>query len=618
MYRLLLLSCLFFVACTNANKEKYDLLIVGGGTSGVSAGISASRLGSKTLIIDEIDWLGGMLTSAGVSAVDGNYNLPSGIWGEFKDSLVSHYGHLDSLKTGWVSNVQFEPSVGNSIFKRMVANQKNLDVIYGCTFKNIESKDGCWIVTVTDRNGVDNIYKSKYVIDATELGDVAKACGVEYDMGMESSKVTNEDIAPFESNGIIQDLTYVAIVKDYGYDVSIPMPKGYDPSVFESCCESPTVKTPLPGEKLWSSKEMLDYGRLPNNKYMLNWPIRGNDYYLNLIDLSNEERNKALEAAKNHTMCFLYYIQNELGYRNLGLADDEYPTEDKLPFIPYHRESRRIHGMVRFTLNHIVSPYDQEQKLYRTCIAVGDYPVDHHHKRYSGDEFCPVLNFYQVPSYGLPLGVMIPKGVENLIVAEKSVSVSNIVNGTTRLQPVVMQIGQAAGVLAALANKKNKEISEISIREVQNQLLVSGGYLLPYLDVPSDDNRFKIYQRIGSTGILKGVGKNVGWSNQTWFRADDMLVMSELSGLKDYYADRLSDVVFNEDKVDFKKAMEILSSLAGKTIEMDYLEKILKKYGYNDVSYNTYLMRGQMAILIDEILDPFNNFGVDYTGEIIK
>ena len=46
-------------------------------------------------------WLGGMLTSAGVSAIDGNYNLPSGFWGEFKDSLVSHYGDLESLKTGY-------------------------------------------------------------------------------------------------------------------------------------------------------------------------------------------------------------------------------------------------------------------------------------------------------------------------------------------------------------------------------------------------------------------------------------------------------------------------------------------------------------------------------------
>nr|HAD51540.1 FAD-dependent oxidoreductase [Algoriphagus sp.] len=68
-------------------QEKYDVLIVGGGASGTAAGIAAARMGSKTLIVEPTTWLGGMLTSAGVSAIDGNHRLPSGIWGEFRDSL---------------------------------------------------------------------------------------------------------------------------------------------------------------------------------------------------------------------------------------------------------------------------------------------------------------------------------------------------------------------------------------------------------------------------------------------------------------------------------------------------------------------------------------------------
>ncbi len=54
---------------------------------------------------------------------------------------------------------------------------------------------------------------------------------------------------------------------------------------------------------------------------------------------------------------------------------------------------------------------------------------------------------------------------------EKSISVSNLVNGTTRLQPVVMQVGQAAGILASLAASQNKNIDLISIREVQLEIL---------------------------------------------------------------------------------------------------------------------------------------------------
>ena len=152
---------------------------------------------------------------------------------------------------------------------------------------------------------------------------------------------------------------------------------------------------------------MIGYGRLPGGKYMINWPIEGNDYYVNIIEMTPDERAKALEEAKAHTMRFIYFIQKELGYNTLGLADDEFPTADRLPMIPYHRESRRIHGVVRFGLNHITNPYEQSQKLYRTSIAVGDYPVDHHHTRYTGDEELPNLYFHPVPSFGGALGGMI-------------------------------------------------------------------------------------------------------------------------------------------------------------------------------------------------------------------
>ena len=63
--------------------------------------------------------------------------------------------------------------------------------------------------------------------------------------------------------------------------------------------------------------------------------------------------------------------------------------------------------------------------------------------------------------------------------------------------------------MAALSVKQNKDIDEIAVRDVQDVILNAKGYLLPYLDVPVSDDRFTAYQRVGATGILKGVGKNV-------------------------------------------------------------------------------------------------------------
>ena len=66
-------------AASAALPESVDLLVVGGGASGVTAGVQAARMGTNTLIIEEQPWLGGMLTSAGVTATDGNYNMQGGL-----------------------------------------------------------------------------------------------------------------------------------------------------------------------------------------------------------------------------------------------------------------------------------------------------------------------------------------------------------------------------------------------------------------------------------------------------------------------------------------------------------------------------------------------------------
>ena len=70
---LCLLFALGFTACSHSD-DSVDVLIIGGGASGVTAGIQSARMGAATLIVEETEWLGGMLTSAGVSAVDGNYD----------------------------------------------------------------------------------------------------------------------------------------------------------------------------------------------------------------------------------------------------------------------------------------------------------------------------------------------------------------------------------------------------------------------------------------------------------------------------------------------------------------------------------------------------------------
>ncbi len=621
--RRILLNLIFVAIATVsvAKNNNYDVVIIGGGASGVTAGLQSARLGSKTLIVEESTWLGGMLTSAGVSAVDGNYRMPSGLWGEFKDALTNYYGGKpENLMTGWVSNVLFEPSVGNIIFKEMVAKESNLSVRYSTTLAEISKDNKGWKLELRNlENGKKEKVNARIVIDATELGDVAKAVGVGYDIGMESRSVTKEDIAPLESNNIVQDLTYVAILKDYGHDVTIAQPEGYNPADFACTCINDLCQNPKEPKRMRTREEMITYGKLPNGKYMINWPIVGNDYYLNLIDMTPVQREEALKKAKNYTMCYVYFMQHELGFKNLGLADDEFPTKDKLPFIPYHRESRRIHGEVRFTLNDVTAMYDQQTALYRTSIAVGDYPVDHHHMRYEGAENLPNLYFHPIPSYGLPLGTLIPKDVDNFIVAEKSISVSNIINGTTRLQPVVLQIGQAAGALASLSLQQGKKIKDVEVRDVQNVLLSAGTYLLPYLDVAKSDPMFLPLQRIGASGVLRGMGKNVDWSNQTWMRINDNLLGDELEGMKQLYPSMSYVVSPIHEAVKLREAISIIKTAAkseGIDVNDSQITNVWNKFNLGAFNTEDAIKRGAFAVLADQILDPFNKKPINLYGKI--
>ena len=567
------------------------------------------------MVVEETPWVGGMLTAAGVSCVDGNYKMQSGLFGEFADSLAMRYGSWEALQTGWVSYINFEPHVGQEILSNIAASCGDLlQVRRETVMLGVQKTEGLWTVELQAASGKKYTVTADVLIDGTELGDVAKACGVDYKIGMESSADTGESIAPAEANDVIQDLTFVAILKDYGQDadMTIEKPDGYDPSVFYNCCANPLSSVPETGQTLWSPEMMITYGRTPNGKYMINWPIYGNDYYVNTIEMSRTERAEAYAEAKNFTLSFLYFIQTELGMKNLGLADDEFPTEDKLAFIPYHRESRRIVGESFFTVDAAADPYGYKHPYYRAGIAVGDYAVDHHHFRHPDWKSLPDLEFYPIPSFNVPLGVLLPKqdDVENLIVAEKSVSVSNLMNGATRLQPVVMQLGQAAGALAALSRLQNKPVQKVSVRSVQRVLLDAGCYIMPYLDLPKSHPHFKALQKIGATGILRGEGRNVGWANQTWFRADEPLLAEEIYA-EAYYNGRLPLAAGPVKVGDFLNLLRMMGVPVPASAESWWAG-----LGLSDYNAGRIITRLEAAVAVDASIDPFNMFGVDYNGNI--
>ena len=607
-----------------------DVLVVGGGASGITAGIQAARLNVKTLVVEETTWLGGMLSAAGVSATDGNHLLPSGLWGEFRERIYAHYGGPSKVATGWVSNTHFEPHVANQIWKEMASAEKSLQIIHQYQFRSAIVQKGSHISGarfINLQNESQLVVYAKQVIDATELGDVMASAGVPFDVGMEASATTGENVQVPATNDIIQDLTYVAILKDYGrgVDCTIAKPAGYNPTEFDASCldfyqDSTRIK---PGV---DCAKMITYAKLPGNKYMVNWPGHGNDIYLNLINLTPAERAKELVKAKQQTLRYIYFLQHQLGYKNLGLADDEFPTSDRLALIPYNREGRRLKGVIRFKVQDISKPFDQEFPLYRTGIAVGDYPIDHHHRK--NPDAPQHLGFYPIPSFSIPLGALLPVSHSGLVVAEKGISVSNVVNGTTRLQPCVLLIGQAAGVLAALAvQNKKSDARQISVREVQSILLQQNAYLMPYADVNLSTPGFYSIQRIGACGFLRGKGQPNAWANRTWFEPDSTITVYQfLSQLPAFMPvnNQLSkwlESAKSEGLLSVGRAVEFIEGIKKSTRKNtsvnssnEQVSSSWTTWGLSNYNPERAITKRELAILLDKIVDPFSTFPVNHLG----
>ena len=629
IYIFYFLSLLLVIDAQAQTSYKTDVLVIGASASGIAAGIQSARMGVQTIIAEPTTWLGGMITAAGVCAFDGNHSMPSGLFGEFREALHKVYGGASKVSTGWVSNTLFEPHVGDSIFKSMVLHTKGLTVKYQFQFvsaiKNNNAITGAIFLHLPTNQKV-TIY-AKQVIDATELGDVLANAGVPYSLGMEASAVTGEDVHVSETNDIVQDITYVAILKDYGKgtDKTIPKPKNYDPSEFDGACTDYYFNTAKPKPNV-DAKKMLDYGKLPNKKYMINWPNSGNDIYLNIVEMNEADREKELVKAKEQTLRFIYFIQHQLGFKNLGLADDEYPTADKLPLIPYHRESRRVKGLVRFDVKHIAKPFDSPNPLYKTGIAVGDYPIDHHHKK--NLKAPQHLDFYPVPSFNIPLGSLIPQDISGLIVSEKSISVSNVVNGTTRLQAIALLIGQAAGTLAAQAVQQNLDAQNIPVRKVQLGLLNSNAYIMPYFDVPQSHPQFIATQKIGATGILKGQGVPYSWANRTLFHPDSLVnrtaLAQDIADLclltpKQQAYLSLSETIDIIIEIAKNKKLATKSAswnLSDKKLLTNQIKQSWQRWKFGSFNPNSYVTRIQFAQLMDATINPFELQQIDHNGKI--
>ncbi len=499
------------------NELLADVLVVGGSTGGTAAAIQAARRGAQTVLVTEFPWLGGMLTTAGVSAPDGNElaAFQTGLWGAFLQSLQCR--QLEGLDQGWVSFFSFDPRTAAEIFADWVKELPNLHWISGqVPVEVIQSGN-----TIAGVCFQDFIVKAQITLDGTELGDLLALAEIPYRWGWEFQGEWNEPSAPIAPNPLtqrypVQAPTWVVVMQDYGEGVNapeIPAPPVEDCSRFLGAWDN------------YDPELFLNYGRLPGNRFMINWPIQGNDYGEGVGRLVETAASQYafLQEARSHSQSFARFIQTHLGPR-YGLAEDIFPFSIKkveansnffkTPVLgggayalhPYYRESRRLVGIKTITEQDIlpalgasVAKLSVDESGSCDAIALGNYANDHHYPNLESLD----PSFHLAPKsirwggrwtgtpFTIPYGSLVPLKTDGLLVCEKNISVSHIANGATRLQPMVMGIGQAAGMAAALCVEQKCQPRDLPIRMLQVALLqdaIAPAALVPLFNLTADND----------------------------------------------------------------------------------------------------------------------------------
>ena len=481
-------------------QQQADIVIIGGGLGGSSAALAAAKAGKRVILTEETDWLGGQITSQVVPPDEHPWIEKFGStasYREFRTGVRNYYKDHFPIKpesrkalyfnpgSALVSAIAHEPKAALAVLRDMMApyvHSGRLVILTEHVPVQVE-RDGDDITAVHVKNlrsGEIITLTGAYVLDATEEGDLLPMADVEYVTGSESRQDTGEPHV-LEGEADPQDMQAFTwcFVLDYreGEDHTIEKPDNYEfwreyqadfwpdkqlswaglvPHTLE-----PVRYSLFPEEgksfSLWMYRQLLDCnhfaeGTFESSVSVVNWPA--NDYWLgSVIDVSPEEREKHLAAAKELSRSFLYWMQTEAprpdggkGYPGLRLRPDITGTPDGFAKMPYIREARRIKAEFTVLEQHVAADCRPDGKAedFFDSVGVGCYRIDLH----PSTGLRTYVDFSSLP-FQIPLGSLIPVKVNNLIASCKNIGTTHVTNGCYRLHPVEWNIGESAGYLAA-------------------------------------------------------------------------------------------------------------------------------------------------------------------------
>lgn len=447
----------------------YDIIVVGGGISGVMAAITAAKNGAKTLVIEKYGFMGGMLTAAGVGPMM-TYHVEDrqvikGNTGKLIDRLVEKKkspGHVfDTI--GYTYTVTPFDAEGMKHELELMLLESGAQILYHTMLAGVNVSDGkIESITISNKLGLSEL-SAKVFIDATGDGDLFTWAGVEFTKGREvdgacqpmtmNMKMSNVDIEAVK-----------AFVKENPEE--FPYLKGNTgivdmaPKLSISGYENIVRKGKEDGVLDFNTEAILFFETNNPSEVIVNTTrIRGldstNPWDLTKAEIEGRRQVRNLEK-------FLHeYVR---GFENAVLLSTG-------PNIGV-RGSRQMKGLYTLTLEDIVS-----SKTFDDVVAHGGYPVDVHHPEGKGEVVKEEDNITTGTMYSVPYRCLVNNQVTNLITVGRCISATFEAQGAIRTTPIVGAIAEAGGVAAYLAVKNGQKVSNINIEEMHEILIKEGAYL---------------------------------------------------------------------------------------------------------------------------------------------
>lgn len=495
-----------------SQPRTFDLIVYGGTPSGVAAAVAAEVHGMHVLLISAEPTVGGAISN-GLGATDiGNSRAISGIARGFLNRVHAHYKISDDWRV--------QPHVAEDILRSML-KVHHIEVVTKDPLVSAQrtgKKISC--ISLSDKRS----YCGSIFIDASYEGDLLAASGATFHLGRSDIFTHREHLSAlrridtvlkFPMSGpdvvaLLKRNPYMRFLKSISRSVTIPQG---EPSMAWRLCLSHSHKVAfsrgpdythyLPYWRLISKtiytrghrdfikpaksngtkvSALLHFSLLPSGNYdlnsgsfdLLNVPIP-RSYF---TDMS--ARPKVIAQFKGYLGSLLYFIQNDKQapheernfLKGMGLCSDEFTNNKNWPYQPYIREGRRLIGLSTVTTNDMFY-----QRTKQDSVGLGSYWLDNKagFLAYANKALYRDAGPYRkAPPFEISYSTMVPKdGPRNLLVSV-GISSSPLAYGAIRVEVQYMQLGQAAGTAAALAIQQGREVSNISVRKLQNQLALDG------------------------------------------------------------------------------------------------------------------------------------------------